>query len=238
MRLTPYGRKQILIAGVCAAVPLCASLVLAAVHSPWWLLAAGVCGASWLAVAAFFRDPHRTPPPGEALWVSPADGRVADVTALDASGPLGEPSVRIGIFMSVLNVHVNRSPLDAEVVEIIHRDGVFLDARDRGAIERNESATIRLKTVCGGRERSIVVRQIAGRIARRIVTDLAPGRRLRRGERIGMIKFGSRLELHVPAEMAQAVRVGVGERVRSGKTVLLEVEPAPADVLTAGDKLE
>ncbi|MCY2928396.1 MAG: phosphatidylserine decarboxylase, partial [Planctomycetota bacterium] len=134
---------------------------------------------------------------------------------------LGQDGVKIGVFMNVFSVHVNRSPFAGRVEEVTHRKGAFLDARDPTATERNESATVKMTCALGGREFPLVVRQIAGLIARRIVTDLRPGDVLERGQRIGMIKFGSRMELFVPREIAAQVPVTIGQKVYAGLTVLV-----------------
>lgn len=221
MKIARYGMRQILWTSVLDAA-VCAALIWAAlaVHPAFW---AGliVPAAAGVAVTAFFRDPERTPPDGSGLFVSPADGRVADVTPLGADGELGCEAVKIGVFMSLADVHVNRSPADARVERIEHRDGTYLDARDPHASERNEAATIRMTCRDAAGEFSIIVRQIAGLVARRIVTDLSEGQTVARGQRIGMIKFGSRLELIVPRTRARRVQVSVGDRVTAGETVLI-----------------
>jgi phosphatidylserine decarboxylase len=125
--------------------------------------------------------------------------------------------------MSIFNVHVNRCPFDGVVERIDHQPGAFFDARSAQAIERNESATIYLTVRHEQREYPVVVRQIAGRVARRIVTDLRPGQQVARGQRIGMIKFGSRCELLVPIELAGRVAVEVGQTVTAGRSVLVEI---------------
>ena len=137
--------------------------------------------------------------------------------------------VILGIFMNVFSVHVNRSPVAACVVRATHQDGVFLDARDPHASERNESATIVLTHTRGGEDYPIVVRQIAGMIAKRIVTAVVPDQELARGERVGMIKFGSRVELFVPTPLAGRVCVELGQKVRAGLTVLVTVDGAGDD---------
>lgn len=234
--LTPYGRREIALA-TGAAMMLCALTVLIGWRVSWWLLTvAAVPLAAWLWVLWFFRDPDRQAPAGEGLFVSPADGRVADITPIGPDSPLGCDGVRIGIFMDIFNVHVNRCPQACLVREISHRDGVFLDVRHPDAPMRNESATIVFGATMGGREYQFVVRQIAGLIARRIVTDLTVGERLGRGQRIGMIKFGSRLELMVPTELAGEVRVRVGDRVRAGQTVLAAAAKETEDDSTPADR--
>ena len=225
MRLTPYGQRELawltIIAGaVCAALTVTAWLA-----SPWALVAL----PAPLAVGAwgvwFFRDPPRRPPDGEDLVVSAADGRVADITPVGADGPLGESGVRVGVFMSIFNVHVNRAPLDARVTRIVHHPGRFFDARSPEALERNESVAIGMACGFGDGERTVLVRQVAGKVARRIVTDLAEGQAVTRGQRIGMIKFGSRLEVYLPASLSPDVRVAVGQRVTAGESVLARLQP-------------
>lgn len=220
--LTKYGARELAIGTLALGTGVAVSAWAAARFSPWlWALAA--CDlAVWAWVLAFFRDPERLAPPGDGLFVSPADGRVSDITPLGADSLLGCPGIQIGVFMNVFNVHVNRAPCDGEVVSVTHRDGAFLDVRDPHASERNESTAIHLRHSHGGQAYPVVVRQIAGLVARRIVTDLAAGQTLRRGQRIGMIKFGSRLELLLPESLAAEIRVSVGQKVRAGQTVLAE----------------
>ena len=200
------------------------SVLLACCVSPWFVIPAVVSQVLQLWVLVFFRDPDRPTPTGPGLMISPADGVVSDITNVGESSALGVDGVKIGIFMNVFDVHVNRSPLAAVVESVEHTPGAFLDARDPAASERNESATIRLRHERDGREYPIVVRQIAGLIARRIVTDLTDGQRLERGQRIGMIKFGSRVELLAPRELVGEVCVAPGCRVRAGQSVLISGE--------------
>lgn len=184
----------------------------------------------WLWVLWFFRDPRRIAPSEPGLMVSPADGRVADITPLGAENPLGEPAIRVGVFMSLFNVHVNRSPLAGEVLSVEHRRGEYLDARDPSAAERNESTTIVVRARTGpGAGQKVAVRQVAGLVARRIVTDIRPGQSVERGQRIGMIKFGSRLELIVPARWQGSVAVRCGQVVAAGRSVLLRLESEDDD---------
>jgi len=201
---------------------VCTALIgwFAALANPWLGLAAVVPLGAWVFTIFFFRDPDRTTPVGMGLFVSPADGRVADITPLGAESDLGEPGVRIGIFMNLHNVHVNRMPCDATVQSVEHLDGVFLDARDPAAAERNESARVVLSHPAGGAEYRIVVRQVAGLVARRIVTAIQPGDTLSRGQRFGLIKFGSRLELLLPDALEAEVRVQIGQKVCAGLSVL------------------
>ena len=162
----------------------------------------------------FFRDPHRTPPSNPLALVSPADGKVICVDeAEDPCFGLGKFR-RVGIFLSVLDVHVNRSP-DAGTIEKTHYSaGEFLDARHLEVDIRNENQTWLLRTTRG----PVLVRQIAGLIARRIVGWKKAGDSVSKGERFGMIRFGSRTDLYFPASCNPQVQVG--QRVVGGQTIL------------------
>ncbi len=165
----------------------------------------------------FFRDPERLPPGDERQLVSPADGRVLEVVA-EPAGPLLEaPATRISIFMSPLDVHVNRNPVSGVVERVQHTAGKFRAAFAPKASLDNERNAVVLAS--GGRRYLMV--QIAGALARRIVCRLAPGDRVRRGDRMGMIMFGSRVDLYVPPDVRPLVRAG--DRVRAGATVVAEV---------------
>ena len=177
---------------------------------------------AWGWVLWFFRDPARTTPTGEGLFISPADGIVADITPLGPESKLAANGVQIGIFMNVFNVHVNRIPCDGQIEDITYQKGVFLDVRDPSASERNESATIRMAHTHNGQNYTVIVRQIAGLVARRIVTALEKGQTVTRGQRMGMIKFGSRLELLLPQELVGEVCVSIGQRVLAGETILVK----------------
>lgn len=218
--LTRYGLRELILAALTLGGLFAVLAYLAATISPLIWPAVVVPVALWFGVLWFFRDPDRAPPDGEHLFVSPADGVVADITNVGADSPLGRNGVKIGIFMSIFNVHVNRSPAAGCVERVEHMPGAFLDVRDPLAAEKNESTTIHLRHTHGGREFLLVVRQVAGLIARRIVTDLREGESIGRGQRIGMIKFGSRLELLVPDELVEEVRVSVGDKTVAGMTVL------------------
>lgn len=164
----------------------------------------------------FFRDPERRIPDGPNLLVSPADGTVTEVTRLPRTDWFEEPATRIGIFLSVFNVHVNRAPCDGVVKATRYRPGKFLDARHPACGEQNEANDILFDRPQG----PILVRQIAGAIARRIVCAIRENDRVERGQRIGMIKFGSRTELVVPERVLGEVAVKVGDTVKGGESIL------------------
>lgn len=169
----------------------------------------------------FFRDPERVPPPGENIAVSPADGVVTTVDDVEEPEFLKARTRRIGIFLSVLDVHVNRAPVAGEVTHSEPKPGLFLDARDVRASLLNQSRS----WVISGPSGTVVVRQITGAIARRICPWAVVGDKLKRGERFGMIRFGSRTELLLP--MDAEVVVKLGDRVRGGETPVAHLNPIP-----------
>jgi phosphatidylserine decarboxylase len=153
--------------------------------------------------------------------VSPADGTVSDITEIEHNELLDGPCLRVGIFLSVFNVHINRSPCDGRVVDVIYRKGRFINAMSHAqASEQNESNTVVLAEPTGGQKRVAVVKQIVGLIARRIVFTAKRGDLLERGERIGMIKFGSRTELYIASWLEPQVQVSVGQPVRAGSDIV------------------
>jgi phosphatidylserine decarboxylase len=178
----------------------------------------------WLALAStlwcgyFFRDPPRVCLVGPGWVLSPADGRVSAVQPAMPPSELGlgaAPLMRISIFMNVFDVHVNRSPADGEVAHLTYRSGRFFNASLDKASEYNECQGMRLATSSGP---ALGVVQIAGLVARRIRTDVKIGDRLRAGERYGLIRFGSRLDVYLPPEVAPLV--AVGQTMVAGETVL------------------
>lgn len=210
--LTHYGRREIILA----------TIVLAALTAVGWMLfkpVAIVPAALWVYVLAFFRDPDRTPEAPEG-FLSPADGVVTDISPVGPDSPLGVDGLRISVFMSIFDCHVNRSPCRGTVVRVDHVDGLFMDARRPDAAEQNESTTLLLTCTEGDETFPVVVRQIAGLVARRIVADVKTGQVLDRGERFGMIKFGSRVEVLIPTERVGTVAVEIGQSVRAGESVL------------------
>jgi phosphatidylserine decarboxylase len=188
---------------------------------------------------AFFRDPNRRIPADRNALVSPADGKVSDITEIEHDELLGGPAVRVGIFLSVFNVHVNRSPCDGKVVSVVYKKGKFVNAMKHGeASGQNESNTIVLAEPTQGRN-IVVVKQIVGLIARRIVCTVTPGELVERGSRIGMIKFGSRTELTIAKWLAPRIRVQVGQNVRGAADVIAVLEnPIHSEAPAAMDDLQ
>src|SRR6266446_3996271 len=163
---------------------------------------------------AFFRDPDRSAPTDPNLIVAAADGTVTDIIELNENEVLKARTRRVGIFLSIFDVHTNRAPIDGRVIYRRHRDGLCLDARHADCSEKNESMTWAFENS----RVTIVVRQLTGAIARRIVTWAKVGDELKKGERFGMIRFGSRTELYLP--LSATVLVKVGDHVAGGSTVI------------------
>ena len=174
----------------------------------------------WLEIVWFFRDPERIIPDDPAALLSPADGTVTHVEEVAEPSFSGGRALRISIFLSIFNVHVNRIPRISQVVRVRYFPGAFLDARNPDSAARNEQLWLDLEEPNG---RPLRVKQIAGAVARRIVCWLKAGDTLEAGQRFGMIKLGSRTEILVPAGDVADVCVRVGTKVRGGTTVLLHL---------------
>jgi len=213
IRTAPEGRWFIVGAW---AIALAVILTAVRLGTPGWWIAA----ALWLPLAvwviAFFRDPERAWSRGERLVVAPADGKVVSVIETEEPAFLGERALRISIFMNVFDCHVNRYPADGTVAYRHYNPGKFGHAAAEKSSLSNEQSSIGLVTGRG----KVLVRQIAGLVARRIVTDHAVGTPVRQGERMGMIRFGSRVDLFLPVGARALVQVG--DTTRVGITVVAE----------------
>jgi phosphatidylserine decarboxylase len=183
----------------------------------WWY-AAPITGALFCLIVYFFRDPPRRVPQEAGLLVAPADGKVVEVLELQHDEFVGGPAIRVAIFLSLFNVHVNRSPCAARVIRLRYSPGRFISALDPSCSIHNECMWIGLEEPVAPYRR-MAVRQIAGQVARRIVCDLRSGQTVGRGEKFGMIKLGSRTELILPADGLH-VTVKVGDRIRGGRDVI------------------
>jgi phosphatidylserine decarboxylase len=197
--------------------PLLALVVLAACTRFWFL--GSVPGIVLLLVVYFFRDPPRRVPGDAGCVVAPADGRVVEISQLEHDEFIGGPAVRIGIFLSIFNVHINRSPARARVIRLRYSPGRFLNALNPESLLHNESLWIGLEEE-DLPHRRMVVRQVAGLFARRIVCNLRPGEIVERGHKFGMIKLGSRTELVLPVEAGLHVPLSIGQGVKAGRTVV------------------
>ncbi len=237
MILTKYGKREwgMALAAFFGVSGLSVASVFLGILTPGIMLAviafaALVC----FAACAFLRDPPRSIAADPSAIVSPADGVIRDVELIKSETLECEDLrrlfhdkdvLRIGIFLSVFNVHINRAPWDMKVEFKFYKPGKYLDARDPDAGKVNESMLIGGTAPFEGETFPLAVRQVSGAIARRIVCPVNPGESYTRGQKYGMIKFGSRTELYIPAGMGIDVAVNVGEAVRAGSSILAFVRP-------------
>lgn len=183
-----------------------------------WIWAFPVAFSLMIFMFFFFRDPERVIPEGEDIFVSPADGKIIMIEEVKEDRYLKINLRMVSIFMSPLDVHVNRSPCEGRVKSVIYSPGRFLSAFKQEASLENENITMILNTEYG----DVIVRQVAGFLARRAVCRVKEGDTLKRGERFGIIKFSSRVDLFLP--LNAAIRVRLGERVKAGETIIAELE--------------
>jgi len=218
MTLTRYGMTVWLTASI-----VLVGAIIALVAVGWWWLAF-LPLALWLFTLWFFRDPVRPIPTGlpDGIMISPADGKVSAILNLESHPSVDGPCVLVRIFLSVLDVHINRMPCDCTVVSATHTPGKHIDATRAESADLNESNLIVLKTAHG---ENIGVKQIAGKIARRIVCPIKPGDTFKLAQRFGMIRFGSTTELILPRPVDARVFVSIGERVVGGLTQLAILPP-------------
>ncbi|HPM23467.1 MAG TPA: phosphatidylserine decarboxylase [Phycisphaerae bacterium] len=216
--MAPYARLEVtlIVLGGGALTAVCAWL------AGWWAVLPAVIA---LALLSFYRDPPRACPVGDDLILAPADGKIVEITH-GVAGPDDRQFLRIMIFLSVFNVHINRSPCAGRVTAVDYRPGEFLNALRADADVRNESNTLELETAAP-LPGPVRVRQIAGVLARRIVCTARVGERLTAGQRYGMIKLGSRTEVCLVDDPAWEVRVAVGDAVKAGRTVLARRRAVP-----------
>jgi phosphatidylserine decarboxylase len=207
------------------ALPLLgAAVLLGWLTSPAWAAPAILLAAFFL---WFFRDPERAIPDAAGAIVSPGDGKVTDVSRVDGKDGA---RLRISIFLSVFDVHVNRSPISGTIREARYQKGKFLNAMNEASAEHNEQNVVTVE----GEGHTIVFKQIAGLLARRIVFNKKVGDRVQRGERVGLIKFGSRVDVLLDA--GAAVQVKVGDRVKGGSSVLAHVAVPGGELMAAGSQ--
>ncbi len=212
--MSRYARLEVNLIAFMGAI----FVVLVASLAGWWALVPALVA---LALLSFYRDPPRRVPRLPNILLAPADGRIilAESTQPDDAGPA---HLRIVIFLSVFNVHINRSPCAGRVTRVDYRPGAFHNALRPQATDTNESNTIHIEPAAP-LPGPVQVRQIAGVLARRIVCAVRPDDRLAAGQRYGMIKLGSQTELRLPADPRWRLCVRVGQRVRAGETILAEL---------------
>ena len=182
---------------------------------PGWLIPGILSSLLFLFIVWFFRNPKRIIPTGKNLIISPADGKIIVINKGEVDRVLKKRMVKISIFMNVFNVHVNRIPCKGKIVDILYNPGKFVSANlDKGSLENEQNAVV-LETEKGEK---VLFIQIAGLIARRIVCRLKKGQVVERGERFGLIRFGSRVDVYLP-ETAD-IKVSIGQKVKGGESIL------------------
>jgi phosphatidylserine decarboxylase len=228
--LTKYGWPQVVVFPV---IVLAVMIVFALAGSacsglpPWSILLVEALLASVLIwILSFFRDPYRNPPSDTNLLLAPADGRITDIEIVEEDNFIGQKAMRIGIFLSIFSTHINRSPCNAKVEKITYKKGKYKNAASPQSGRVNESNNLDLVRTEGAQQR-LIVRQISGAIARRIVCEVREGQVLTGGEKFGMIKFGSRTELYVPVRENAKCLVRIGDKVKAGLTPLVRYELCP-----------
>ena len=198
-----------------AAPLIAAAILLGWLTNPAWAIIPCLLAFFFL---WFFRDPERTIPQDAGAVVSPGDGKVTDVSTVTVGG---RQQTRLSIFLSVFNVHVNRSPISGVIRDIRYQRGQYLNAMNKTSAELNEQNIVTVES--DGDGQTVVFKQIAGLLARRIVFHPKVGDRLERGQRVGLIKFGSRVD--VVLDVSARVNVKVGDRVKGGASVLAYLQP-------------
>ena len=204
------------------ALPLVvASTLVGWLASPLWALPALLLAVFFL---WFFRDPQRTVPDGTGFVVSPADGKVTDVSPVTIDGVR---LTRISIFLNVFNVHVNRSPIAGVIRDVHYQKGKYLNAMNEASADQNEQNVVTVE----GEGQTVVFKQIAGLLARRIVFNKKIGQQIERGERVGLIKFGSRVDVLLDASVHLHIRIG--DHVKGGASVLASAQSVPRQLAGA-----
>jgi phosphatidylserine decarboxylase len=223
--LTKYGWPQVVIFPV-VILSVMAGIALGATAALqlWAIISIEVLLAAILIwILSFFRDPERNCPTGSNLLLAPADGQITDIDKVENNIFLGGAALRIGIFLSIFNTHINRAPCNVKVEKITYKKGKYKNALNPESARINESNELNLVRTDNPQDR-LIVRQISGAIARRIVCKTTEGSELTGGEKFGMLKFGSRTELYVPVRENAKCMVKIGDKVKAGLTTLIKYE--------------
>jgi phosphatidylserine decarboxylase len=230
LALTKYGWPQVVVFPVIVLAVMIICLMIGILTLPLW---ATVSIEAFLSVVlvwvlSFFRDPYRHCPLDKNLLLSPADGRITNIEMVEENNFVDGAALRIGIFLSIFDVHINRAPCNVKVERITYRNGRYKNAMNPQSSRVNESNELVLVRADEPKDK-LIVRQISGAVARRIVCAASEGQELAGGEKFGMIKFGSRTELYVPAPKGLAradvkCLVQIGDKVKAGITPLVKYE--------------
>jgi len=197
--LTKYGLPQVVVYPAVVLAAMIAFPLVTRAFLPQWAIVAieAVLAAVLIWALMFFRDPERNCPADSSLLLAPADGRITEIETIEEMSFIGGPALRIGIFLSIFDIHINRAPCNVRIEKITYKKGKYLNAMNPQSGRLNESNELDLIRTDSPKDK-LIVRQVSGAIARRIVCAAAEGQELAGGERFGMIKFGSRTELYVP----------------------------------------
>jgi phosphatidylserine decarboxylase len=223
--LTKYGWPQVAVYPAAALAALAVVPIVGRGYLPTWTVATieAVLGALLIWSLSFFRDPERLCPSDRNILLAPADGTVTNIDEVEEDNFIGGKAVRIGIFLSIFSTHINRAPCNVKVEKITHKKGKYKNAMNPHSGRVNESNDLALVRTDAPRDK-LIVRQVSGSIARRIVCATGAGRELAGGERFGMIKFGSRTELYLPVRKEARCLVEIGDKVKAGLTALVRYE--------------
>lgn len=223
--LTKYGWPQVVIFPAIVLAAMAVSLRVSVLFLPAWVIISieVIFGVAFIWVLLFFRDPYRDVPADKNLLLAPADGKVTDIEIVDENDFIGQKALRIGIFLTIFDVHINRAPCNVKVERITYKPGKHKNAANPQSGRVNESNDLVMVRTDSPKDR-LIVRQISGAIARRIVCAATEGQELSGGEKFGMIKFGSRTELYVPARENAKCLVKVADKVKAGLTPLVKYE--------------
>jgi len=223
--LTKFGWPQVVVFPAIVLAALIILPLLSAAILPVWsiIIVELVLALFFVWSLIFFRDPDRRSPSDRNLLLAPADGRITDIETINEDNFIGGSALRIGIFMSIFDVHINRAPCDVKIEKATYRKGKYKSAMSPKAGLVNESNDLGLVREDEPQDK-LIVRQISGAVARRIVCKAEPGQQLIRGEKFGMIKFGSRTELYVPISENVKCLVKIGDKVKAGLTPIVKYE--------------
>jgi len=222
--LTKYGWPQVAIFPTVVLAIMAGCLLAGARFLPLWVTYSIEAALAVVLIwgLTFFRDPYRTVPPDKNLLLAPADGKITDIETVE-NDYIGARALRIGIFLSIFDVHINRAPCNVKVEKITYKKGKHKNAMTPQSGRINESNDLALLRTDSPKER-LIVRQISGAVAQRIVCQASQGQKLTGGEKFGMIKFGSRTELYLPARENARCLVQIGNKVKAGLTPLIRYE--------------
>lgn len=223
--LTKYGLPQVVVIPTIIVAAMAVYFVVGSLYLSVWavVVVEVLLAAALIWVLSFFRDPDRLSPQDNKVLLAPADGKVTDIEIVEGNDFIDRPTLRIGIFLNIFNAHINRAPCNVKVEKITYRPGKYKIAMNPESARVNESNDLRMTRIDSPQDR-LILRQISGAITRRIICKAKQGQELAGGEKFGMIKFGSRTELYLPAGEKTKCLVQVGDKVKAGLTPIVKYE--------------